>query len=417
MRKLPALGLAWLHPENNVEEMTVTRLWDRGLPLDEMVLMYTAGDDAILDDNLVAYDVRASIAHADMLLARGYLSVEHHGRLTGALADLASSHAAGEWHVGVDEEDCHTAIENRLVLVLGEVGGSIHLGRSRNDQVLAALRLWLKDQLGEMAGLARQVAAVLEDLGQRYQRLQIPGYTHQQRAMPSSIEMWAKGFADQMLDDAEGLVGAIRRADLNPLGSAAGYGVPVLDLDREMTTKLLGFAATQKPVTAVQLSRGKAEATALFEAAIFAQDLGRLAAELCLFASAEFGFVKLSHQFTTGSSIMPQKRNPDVFEIARGRSAESVGALNEVLGIMGKMTSGYHRDLQLVKKPLFRGLQSVRDTAVVMAIALGGIEFVKDRLDAAMDESMLATKQAYELVVKEKIPFRDAYRRIKDNLS
>jgi argininosuccinate lyase len=241
----------------------------------------------------------------------------------------------------------------------------------------------------------------------------MPGYTHLQRAMPSTVALWAGAFAAEIEDDAEGLRTARRRADRNPLGSAAGYGVPVLELDREHTTRSLGFAETHEPATAVQLSRGKAEASALFEAALLAQDLGRLAADLCLFATAEFGFVMLPHEFTTGSSMLPQKRNPDLFELARGRTAEAFAALQEVLDVTAKMPSGYHRDLQLIKKPLFRGFDSVSATAHMFAQAVPGIRFDATRLNGAMDPSLRAAEQAYRLVQDEGISFRDAYRRVR----
>jgi argininosuccinate lyase len=394
----------------------MSRLWDRGEPLDDLVLRYTAGEDAILDNHLVAHDIRASAAHAAMLHGRGFLSDEDHGALTAALADLAAGHARGEWAVTVEDEDCHTAIENRLVALAGDAGLAIHLGRSRNDQVLAAIRLWLLDALDDLAGVADAVASALDDLGVRQGEVPLPGYTHQQRAMPSTVGLWAGAFAAEIRDDAQGLRLARRRADSNPLGSAAGYGVPELDLDREATTRNLGFAETHEPVTAVQLSRGKAEAGALFEATLLAQDLGRLAADLCLFATSEFGLVRLPAAFTTGSSMLPQKRNPDVFEIARGRTSEAAAALFEVLAVPAKMTSGYHRDLQLIKKPLFRGLDSVRDTAAILAHALPGVTFDPERCSAALDPSMYAVHAANRLVRDEGIPFREAYRRVSQTM-
>jgi argininosuccinate lyase len=296
---------------------------------------------------------------------------------------------------------------------VGDGGRRVHLGRSRNDQVLAALRLWLKDALETLAADADAVTAALRDLAAREGHLAMPGYTHLQRAMPSTVALWAGAFAAEIEDDAEGLRTARRRADRNPLGSAAGYGVPVLELDREHTTRSLGFAETHEPATAVQLSRGKAEASALFEAALLAQDLGRLAADLCLFATAEFGFVMLPHEFTTGSSMLPQKRNPDLFELARGRTAEAFAALQEVLDVTAKMPSGYHRDLQLIKKPLFRGFDSVSATAHMFAQAVPGIRFDATRLNGAMDPSLRAAEQAYRLVQDEGISFRDAYRRVR----
>jgi argininosuccinate lyase len=391
----------------------MTRLWDRGEPLDRFVLSYTAGEDHALDDRLVAYDVRASRAHAAMLRACGYLTAEDFAALDRALTEISEAHARGEWRVSLEEEDCHTAIENRLVASVGEAGRRVHLGRSRNDQVLAALRLWLKDALETLAADADAVTAALRDLAAREGHLAMPGYTHLQRAMPSTVALWAGAFAAEIEDDAEGLRAARRRADKNPLGSAAGYGVPVLELDREHTTRSLGFAETHEPATAVQLSRGKAEASALFEGALLAQDLGRLAADLCLFATAEFGFVMLPHEFTTGSSMLPQKRNPDLFELARGRTAEAFAALQEVLDVTAKMPSGYHRDLQLIKKPLFRGFDSVSATAHMFAHALPGIRFDATRLKEAMDPSLRAAEQAYRLVQDEGISFRDAYRRVR----
>jgi len=394
----------------------MTRLWEDGTPLDRLVLEFTAGDDHRLDDRLVAYDVRASKAHAAMLHAQRLLSPEDHAAIDRALDEIGVAHAAGEWRVSLEEEDAHTALENRLVARIGKSGERIHLGRSRNDQVLAALRLWLKDALASLAADAEEVARALDGAAARDGALAIPGYTHLQRAMPSTVALWAGGFAAEIRDDAEGLRAARRRADRNPLGSAAGYGVPPASgvvLDREATTRALGFAETHEPVTAVQLSRGKAEATALFEAALLAQDLSRLASDLCLFASAEFGFVRLPASLTTGSSIMPQKRNPDLFELARGRAAEATAALVEALGVTAKLPSGYHRDLQLIKKPLFRGIDSVAATARLMAHAVARIEWDAARLAAAIEPSLHDAERAYRIAVDEGVPFREAYRRIK----
>ena len=392
----------------------MTRLWDRNEPLDRLVLEYTAGEDHALDDRLVAYDVTASAAHAAMLRAAGLLSDRDLAALERALAEIGASHARGEWRVSLEEEDCHTAIENRLVAAAGEAGMRIHLGRSRNDQVLAALRLWLKDELAALAGEAEAVASALDGVAARHGSLAMPGYTHMQRAMPSSVAGWAGGFAAELRDDAIGLSAARRRADRNPLGSAAGYGVPALDLDRSATTRALSFAATHEPVTAVQISRGKAEAGALFEAALLAQDLGRLAADLCLFATAEFGFVKLPASLTTGSSMLPQKRNPDLFELVRGRSGEAAAALSELLSVTAKLPSGYHRDLQLTKKPLFRGLDAVSASARLMAHALPLLEFDARKMGAAIDPSLSAAERANRLVRDEGVPFREAYRRVRE---
>lgn len=388
----------------------MTRLWDKGAPLDERVLEFTAGEDYALDERLVACDVRASIAHAGMLKEQGLLSTADFEALRGALEALAEAHARGEWRIALADEDGQSALEQRLSERLGALGGRIHLGRSRNDQVLTALRLYLKDALGELEAGALRVAAALDALAARQGRVALPGYTHMQQAMPSSVALWAGGFASELRDDAEGLRSALRRVDRNPLGSAAGYGAPGLPLDRENTTHALGFASTHEPVTAVQLSRGKAEAGVLFECTLLMQDLGRLAADVLLFYTQEFAYIEISEAFTTGSSIMPQKRNPDVFELLRGRSAVALAALTEALGLFAKLPSGYQRDLQLLKAPLFRGIDQALQSLDITAAALAALAFRPERI--RMDPALHAAEEAYALVISEGIPFREAYRRI-----
>jgi len=393
----------------------MSRLWDKGTSLDERVLRYTAGEDHALDNRLVAYDVRASIAHAEMLHAQRLLSAEDLAAITRGLNDIAAEHARGEWRVQLEHEDGQTALENLLVARLGEAGKRVHLGRSRNDQVLTALRLYLKDAVTALEAGVTAVAKALDDLVTRQGSIKLPGYTHMQQAMPSSVALWAGGFAAELRDDAVGLRHCRRRLDKNPLGSAAGYGVTNVPLDRERTRAALDFAEVQQPVTAVQLSRGKAEAQVLFEIALVMQDAGRLAADLLLFYTQEFSFVELPDAFTTGSSIMPQKRNPDVFELIRGRTATAAAALNEVLGIVAKLPSGYQRDLQLIKAPLFRAIDVCLDTLAILAAALPGVKFRPEHI--VLDPAIHAAEAANELVVKEGISFRDAYRKIAEKLT
>ncbi|HWX36066.1 MAG TPA: argininosuccinate lyase [Steroidobacteraceae bacterium] len=388
----------------------MTRLWDKGTLLDARVLEYTAGDDYLLDNRLVRYDIQASIAHAEMLALKGLLSAPELGLIREALTAIGAEHARGAWHISLEQEDCQTAIENLLTARIGAAGGRLHAGRSRNDQVLAALRLYLRDAADQLRRGATAVADALDALAGRHGEMALPGYTHMQQAMPSSVALWAQGFSAEIRDDAEGLDLAQRRIGKNPLGSAAGYGTPNLDLSREETRRRLGFAVTQEPVTAVQLSRGKAEAHLLFEVALLTQDMGRLAADLLLYYTQEFGFVTLPEAFTTGSSIMPQKRNPDVFELVRGRSAVAQAALNEVLGITQKMTSGYHRDLQLIKPPLFRSIDSCLQTLEILPSALDGVSFRPDHI--RLEPDIHAAAAANALVAKEGIPFREAYRRV-----
>ncbi|HWG70839.1 MAG TPA: argininosuccinate lyase [Steroidobacteraceae bacterium] len=388
----------------------MTRLWDKGTPLDARVLAYTAGEDSALDGRLVRYDIEASIAHAEMLAHGGLLSAPELDSIRGALTAIGEDHARGAWRISVEDEDCQTAIENLLTARIGAAGGRLHAGRSRNDQVLAALRLYLRDAAEELRQGAAAVADALDALAGRQGALVLPGYTHMQQAMPSTVDLWARGFAAEIRDDVEGLALTQRRIGKNPLGSAAGYGTPNIDISREETRRRLGFAVTQEPVTAVQLSRGKAEAQLLFEITLLTQDVGRLAADLMLFYTQEFGFVTLPEAFTTGSSIMPQKRNPDVFELLRGRSSVAQAALNEVLGITQKLTSGYHRDLQLIKPPLFRAIDSCRQTLDILPSALDGVRFRPEKL--RLDPAIHAAAAANALVAQEGIPFREAYRRV-----
>lgn len=391
----------------------MSRLWDKGSQLDERVLRYTAGEDHALDDRLVAYDVRASIAHAEMLHAQGLLAADDLAAITRTLNEIAAEHARGEWRVQLEHEDGQTALENLLVARIGEAGKRVHLGRSRNDQVLTALRLYLKDTIGELDQSVTSVATALDELGEREAHVKLPGYTHMQQAMPSSVALWAGGFAAELRDDAEGLRQCARRVDKSPLGSAAGYGVN-LPLDRERTRKALDFQQVHEPVTAVQLSRGKAEAQLMFEIALVMQDVSRLAADLLLFYTQEFSFVELPDAFTTGSSIMPQKRNPDVFELIRGRTASADAALSEVLGIVAKLPSGYQRDLQLIKAPLFRAVDLCLDTLAILAAALPGVRFRPENI--RLDPAIHAAEAANELVVKEGISFREAYQRVAQQL-
>jgi argininosuccinate lyase len=388
----------------------MTRLWDKGAPLDERVLHYTAGEDHALDERLVRHDVRASIAHAEMLQAQGLLTPADLTAIRDGLSALAQEHARGAWRIELADEDGQSALERRLTERIGAAGARIHLGRSRNDQVLTAIRLYLREAVAALGTGALAVADALDELAVREPGTALPGYTHQQQAMPSSVPLWAGGFAAELRDDAAGLSQVLRRIDKSPLGSAAGYGTPGLPIDREATRTRLGFAAVHQPVTAVQLSRGKAEAQLLFEIALLLQDLGRFAADVLLFATREFGFVTLPEAFTTGSSIMPQKRNPDVFELIRGRSASAQACLAEALGVCAKLPSGYHRDLQLLKFPLFRGIDLALETLAILPPAIGALQFRREAI--RLDPAIHAAEEANRLVVTEGIPFREAYQRV-----
>ena len=389
-------------------------LWNKDAPLDERVLDYTAAEDYALDARLIRYDVTASIAHAEMLHAAKLLDEADLTALRAGLTALAEEHSRGDWRIELADEDGHTALERRLTQRIGASAGRIHLGRSRNDQVLAALRLYLRDVIEELHVRASAVAAALDELGRREAATLLPGYTHMQQAMPSSVALWAGGFAEQVRDDAEALGLAQRRLAQNPLGSAAGYGTPGLPIDREATRSRLGFATTQEPVTAVQLSRGKGEAQLLFEITLLLQGLGRFATDVLLFYTQEFGFLSIADAFTTGSSIMPQKRNADVFELIRASAVTAQACLDEVLGLCAKLPSGYQRDLQLLKAPLFRGIDLAMQTLAILPGAIEAIKFHPERI--RLDASIHAAEEANRLVVAEGIPFREAYRRVREKL-
>jgi argininosuccinate lyase len=388
----------------------MARLWDKGLPLDERILRFTAGEDHKLDERLVAYDARASIAHARMLEKQKLLSAEDCRAICDGLDALAAAHAAGEWSIELADEDAHGALERRLTERIGDAGGRVHLGRSRNDQVLVALRLYLRDAIAALTSDTDAVVAALERVASEQGAIALPGYTHMQPAMPSSVALWARGFAAELADDRAALQRVSSRSEQNPLGSAAGYGVPGLPLDREATRAALGFERTQEPVTAVQLSRGKAEGALVFEIAVLLGDLGRLASDLLLFYTSELKYVSLPEAMTTGSSIMPQKRNPDVFELVRASQATALGALQEILAMTAKLPSGYHRDLQRLKAPLFRSIDLAADVLAIMAHALPNVRFNPENIH--LPSELHAAEQANDLVVKQGLPFREAYRRI-----
>ena len=393
----------------------MSRLWEKGLPLDERVLRYTAGEDHLLDARLVRYDVQGSIAHAEMLAAQGLLVDEDRKAIVSGLEKLLADHEAGLWSISLEDEDCHTALETRLTTMIGEAGGRVHLGRSRNDQVLTAMRLYLKDAVTEVTESVAGLSAALDELARTQGEVELPGTTHMQHAMPSSVALWCGGFREAFDDARAGLGAALRRCDKNPLGSAAGYGTPGLDIDREATTTRLGFAVTQVPVTAVQLSRGKAESGLVFELTLVMHDLARLASDLLLFYTPEFGYVDLAPEVTTGSSIMPQKRNPDVLELVRAASATVQACLDECLSILAKLPSGFQRDLQRLKPPVFRAIDLTIESVDIMAYLLSTVRFLPENI--VMKPGLYAAEEAYRLVIAEGIPFREAYQKVAARLA
>jgi len=388
----------------------MTRLWEKGLPLDKRILQYTAGEDHLLDARLVQYDIRGSIAHAEMLADQNLIKKNDCNIICEGLNALGKSYEAGEWAIRLEDEDAHTAIESRLTEEIGSVGGRLHLGRSRNDQVLTALRMYLRDAAEDLANRIEELRKAISNLQNRQGSIDLPGYTHMQHAMPSSVALWCEGFNAEFKDSVDGLTSIKSRINKNPLGSAAGYGTPGLPIDRDATTQKLKFDNTQNPVTSVQLSRGRAESTFLFEITLLLQDIGRMSSDLLMFYTQEFAYISLPSELTTGSSIMPQKRNPDVLELLRASSATTHACLNESLMITAKLPSGYHRDLQRLKSPLFRSIDLSIDSVDIMAYLLKGLSFIPENI--ILDKDIYATEEAYKLVQKENIPFRDAYKKI-----
>jgi argininosuccinate lyase len=386
-----------------------TKLWDKGGASDAEMMRYTARDDWRLDQRLLAYDLRATLAHVRGLGRIGVLLDEERSTLEQALNRLVAKNEAGELVLSEADEDGHTAIEAAIIAELGETGKKVHTGRSRNDQVLVALRLYERDALDDLAAAAKEGAEALLDLARREERTPMPGYTHLQRAVPSSIGLWASSFAEGLADAIEVIRAARRLVDKCPLGAAAGYGVN-LRLDREGVARELGFSAIAINPLASQTSRGIVEAAVLGAAWQLMATLRRLAWDLSLFTTSEFGFVKLDDAFTTGSSIMPQKRNPDVVELMRAACSVVQGALAEVQSITA-LPSGYHRDLQLSKAPLLRGLDEALATARLLPRLIQGLRFDRERMEAAITPECFATDRAIELTASG-VPFRDAYRRI-----
>jgi argininosuccinate lyase len=387
-------------------------LWQKpGVTVDAEIQAFLAGDDVILDREFFLHDIAASKAHAEGLQRVGILSGDELAAMQRELEALADDFRSGTFVLDARYEDGHSAIEARLVERLGDTGRRIHTGRSRNDQVLVATRLWLKEKLQavrsicvEVAGIALQRAAAESDVP-------LPGYTHLQRAVVSSLGMWWAGWAEAFIDNAIRARHTHDWIDANPLGSAAGYGVN-LALDREHTTTALGFARLQVSPPYAQLSRGKFELAALESLGSAMLDLRRIAWDLGLFTSAEFGFVALPSQYTTGSSIMPNKRNPDVIELMRATYASVAAARCEIEQLLS-LPSGYHRDLQLSKGALFHGFGKGLQALALLPDLLRNLEWKHERMHAALEPSMYATDLAVDLA-KQGMPFREAYRQAAD---
>jgi len=383
-------------------------LWQKAdSVVDARIMRFLAGEDVLLDRELLPYDIRASRAHAAGLVKIGILSADEGAAIARELDALAADVASGAFVLDARFEDGHSAIEARLTERLGDTGRRIHTGRSRNDQVLVASRLYLKERLAELKASCLDAARVALRRADAERDLPMPGYTHIQRAVVSSAGLWWAGWAESFADSATIARDALALVDANPLGTAAGYGVN-LPLDRDGTTTALGFARLQVNPAAAQLSRGKYEWQALAALAQALGDVRRLAWDLSLFTTSEFGFVALPPQYTTGSSIMPNKRNPDVVELLRASQAVALGAMAELSALLS-LPSGYQRDLQFTKGPVVRALRQGLDALALVPALLADLRWNEAAMRAAIEPAMHATDLAVEQAIAG-VPFRDAYR-------
>ena len=384
-------------------------VWDRGEAIDAEMMRFTIGDDWLMDRRLVECDITGSLAHVDGLLRAELISAEDHGSLRRGLGELLDAWRRGEWDVEPGDEDVHSAVERRLTALVGEAGERLHTGRSRNDQVAVDMRLWLRGAIAETEADARALIEAATALGGASGPLPLPGYTHLRRGMPSSVGDWIGAHRLAFESSALELAAARERIATCPLGSGAGYGVP-LPLDREGVAQFLGFRAPEQPVTATQLFRGRAELSYLSALESLALDLEKLAFDLWLYTSEEFGFVRLPVELTTGSSLMPHKRNPDLIELLRGHCRQVCADRDALRAVVAGLPSGYHRDFQLIKPPLFRAHDRTQSCLRMGARLLAGIEFDREALErAASDPHLQVTRKALE-AARAGQSFRDAYR-------
>ena len=389
-----------------------TTLWSQSAAPDALMLAYTVGDDPYWDNRLLRWDVLGSLGHVEGLRASGLISARDHASLRTGLRAALRAVEATKLVIGAEHEDAHSAVEDWLTRKIGQAGARVHTGRSRNDQVACDIRLYLKQSLLEVSQAGIALAGALLGFATRHRNVLWPGFTHQRRAMPSSAGLWAAGLAEVLLDALGGTAALWSRVDRSPLGSAAGYGVP-LPIKREAAMRALGFGGLDLAVTSTQLSRGQLEAAVLAWCTDVAHAASRAACDVILFSAEEFGFIVLPADLATGSSIMPQKRNPDLFELTRARAAMLDGDLSAVLHLRGKLTGGYHRDFQLLKEPLFRGIDRTGSMLAMMAHAIPRLGVNPERGRAALAGDSLVTDEVMRRV-DEGEAFRLAYRAVAD---
>lgn len=387
----------------------MTKLWQKGYSLNEQVERFEAAQNSVLDARLIRHDVWGSLAHAAMLQHIGILNEEEHKSLHKALCTILELEAENAFTIQPSDEDVHTSVENYLSVQVGAAGKKIHTARSRNDQVLVDMRLYSKEQLYYVGQKLLTLCATLLQFAKEYENVPMPGYTHMQRAMLSSVGLWATSFAEALLDDEQLLSSVYALADQCPLGSAAGYGVP-LPIDRQLVSDKLGFARVQNNVIYAQNSRGKIEAAIVQALSQIMLDLSKLAQDILLFITAEYGFFQVPQEICEGSSIMPQKRNLGVMELVRARAQTMLAWQQQILGIVSGLPSGYNMDYQETKRPFMEALDLVQESLDISTLVVSKLKANSERTVAACTFELFAADRAYELAATSNIPFRDAYK-------
>jgi len=386
------------------------KLWQKSTDVNKRVEAFTIGNDQELDLLLAPYDILGSLAHIEMLESIGLLTGEELKVLSAELKQLYQLARAGELTIDPGMEDIHSQVEFLLTKKLGEVGKKIHSGRSRNDQVLVDLKMYFRGEIEEIVGLVKSLSDTLLSQSERYKDVLIPGYTHMQVAMPSSIGLWLGAYAESLSDDLIALRAAFDVANKNPLGSAAGYGSS-FPIDRVKTTALLGFEEPNYNVVYAQMTRGKSEVALATAMASVAATLSKLAMDVCLYAGQNFGFLSFPDELTTGSSIMPHKKNPDVFELVRGRCNQLLSLPNELNLILSNLPSGYHRDLQQLKEHLFPGIQTLKQCLDIVDFSLSQVKVNPDVINDSRYDYLFTVELVNQLVL-DGMPFRDAYKEV-----
>ncbi len=384
------------------------KLWDKGFNTHKKIDQFTVGNDRELDLILAKYDVAASKAHAKMLGEVGLIPVDEADALVQALEGITKSINKGTFTIEDDFEDMHSKIEFLLTEELGDTGKKIHTARSRNDQVLVAMHLYLKDELTDIKSRVKTLFDLLLKLAKKHHKVLLPGYTHLQIAMPSSFGLWFSAYAESLIDDLYFVNAAYKVADQNPLGSAAGYGSS-FPINRTSTTKALGFETLKYNVVAAQMGRGKVEKATAFGIASIAATLSKMAMDITLYMSQNFDFIAFPNELTTGSSIMPHKKNPDVFELIRAKCNKIQAVPNQLTLIINNLPSGYHRDLQLVKETIVSALQDIKACLELLTFSLAEIKVNTNILQDSKYDYLFSVDTLNEMV-KNGVPFRDAYK-------